>query len=161
MSDQAVLLPNWFPYVGLSLWVIKLFFCQNDVLIGGSFWQKDNLISWYFLEYVYYDIYPISKFWESFSRFMDGPISSVKFCETKNGMTTLLLSRKVISATTKLRTWGWISTGMLTYPSLKVFNSNKQTNKPEGNEFYGWPHLISERQRMEWRHYSHQDKTCH
>ena len=28
-----------------SISVIKLSFCQNDPLIGGSFWQKDSLIT--------------------------------------------------------------------------------------------------------------------
>ena len=28
-----------------SIWVIKLSFCQNDSLIGGSFWQKDSFIT--------------------------------------------------------------------------------------------------------------------
>ena len=50
----------------------------------------------------------------------------------------------------------------LTYPSLKVFNSNKQTNKPEGNEFYGWPHLISKKLRdNEWNDDTTLIKTRH
>ena len=28
-----------------SLWVTRLLFCQNDSLQGGSFWQKDSLIT--------------------------------------------------------------------------------------------------------------------
>ena len=28
-----------------SIKVTSLFFCQNDVLIGGSFWQKDSLVT--------------------------------------------------------------------------------------------------------------------
>ena len=28
-----------------SIRVTSLFFCQNDVLIGGSFWQKDSLVT--------------------------------------------------------------------------------------------------------------------
>ena len=28
-----------------SIWVTKLVFCQNDSRIGGSFWQKDSLIT--------------------------------------------------------------------------------------------------------------------
>ena len=28
-----------------SIWVIKLSFCQNDSPMGGSFWQKDSLIT--------------------------------------------------------------------------------------------------------------------
>ena len=28
-----------------SIWVTKLLFCQNDYPMGGSFWQKDSLIT--------------------------------------------------------------------------------------------------------------------
>ena len=28
-----------------SIWVTRLLFCQNDSPIGGSFWQKDSLIT--------------------------------------------------------------------------------------------------------------------
>ena len=28
-----------------GIWVINLSFCQNDPLMGASFWQKDSLIS--------------------------------------------------------------------------------------------------------------------
>ena len=28
-----------------SIRVTSLFFCQNDVLIGGPFWQKDSLVT--------------------------------------------------------------------------------------------------------------------
>ena len=28
-----------------NIWVTRLFFCQNGVLLGGSFWQKDSLVT--------------------------------------------------------------------------------------------------------------------
>ena len=28
-----------------SIWVPSLFFCQNDLLVGGSLWQKDSLVT--------------------------------------------------------------------------------------------------------------------
>ena len=30
--------------------VTKLFFCQNDLLLGGSFWQKDSLVTFILFE---------------------------------------------------------------------------------------------------------------
>ena len=34
-----------------SIRLTKLFFCQNDVLMGGLFWQKDSLITHILFEY--------------------------------------------------------------------------------------------------------------
>ena len=47
----------------------SLFFCQNDVLIGGSFWQKDSLVTFILLDLSLFkhfslsQIFVISLYW--------------------------------------------------------------------------------------------------
>ena len=33
-----------------NIWVTRLFFCQNGVLLGESFWQKDSLVTFILFE---------------------------------------------------------------------------------------------------------------
>ena len=41
-----------------SIWLIKLSFCQNDSPIGGSFWQKDSLIT-----HILFELWLITLLW--------------------------------------------------------------------------------------------------
>ena len=78
-----------------SIRLTKLFFCQNDVLIGGSFWQKDNLVTFNFLNSMSIIIFsPVSNFGDQsldlhlmFSRFLPRPARKDSKCiKAKNQM---------------------------------------------------------------------------
>ena len=55
-----------------SIWVTRLLFCQNDSLMGGSFWSKDSFITyiifelcliWYISPLANFRIHPLIFFW--------------------------------------------------------------------------------------------------
>ena len=61
-------------YSSKSIWVTRLLFCQNDSLMGGSFWPKDSLITyiifelcliWYISPVANFGTHPLVNDWHS------------------------------------------------------------------------------------------------
>jgi hypothetical protein len=50
---------QFFTLISDGLGSVRLFFCQNGVLLGGSFWQKDSLVTLILFELMHIVIFSL------------------------------------------------------------------------------------------------------
>jgi hypothetical protein len=92
-----------------SIWVIKLSFCQNDPLIGESFWQNNSLVTQILFELqLIMLLSPVANFKHHHLVFMYWTRNSMNNLLSYCGLVDARISDSEKDLPVQSRWWGWI-----------------------------------------------------